>query len=99
MRADSLTHEGTQMKQRGVTCATIVLILLAWVASAPPAARSAEVTPLAIGSPAPDFSLPGVDGRTYSLKDFAAAKVLAVVFTCNHCPTAQAYEGRIKQMH
>src|SRR5262249_36295530 len=43
--------------------------------------------------------LPGVDGRTYRLKDFAAAKVLVVLFTCNHCPTAQAYEDRISKMH
>jgi hypothetical protein len=38
--------------------------------------------PLAIGSPAPDFRLPGVDGKTYGLKDFADAKVLVVAFTC-----------------
>jgi peroxiredoxin len=50
---------------------------------------------LPIGAPAPDFNLPGVDGKTYSLKDFAAARILAVIFTCNHCPTAQAYEDRI----
>jgi len=54
--------------------------------------------PLAIGAAAPDFNLPGVDGRNYTLKDFADAKILAVVFTCNHCPTAQAYEERIKQL-
>ncbi|HXK61926.1 MAG TPA: redoxin family protein [Acidobacteriota bacterium] len=53
---------------------------------------------LAIGAPAPDFRLPGVDGREYSLSDFQQAKVLAVIFTCNHCPTAQAYEERIKQL-
>lgn len=53
---------------------------------------------LAIGSKAIDFSLPGVDGKTYSLKDFASSKVLVIVFTCNHCPTAQAYEDRIKQL-
>src|SRR5690349_1128955 len=46
---------------------------------------------LAIGSKAPDFSLPGIDGKTYSLKDFAGSKILLIVFTCNHCPTAQAY--------
>jgi len=51
--------------------------------------------PLAIGSAAPDFDLPGVDGRRYSLADFADAKVLVIVFTANHCPTAQAYEARI----
>jgi thiol-disulfide isomerase/thioredoxin len=53
---------------------------------------------LETGSPMPGFDLPGVDGRRYSPKDFADAKILVVVFTCNHCPTAQAYEGRIKQL-
>ncbi len=51
--------------------------------------------PLAIGSPAPSFSLPGVDGKTYSLETFADKKTLVVIFTCNHCPYAQAYEDRI----
>ncbi len=54
---------------------------------------------LEIGEKAPDFELPGVDDRTYSLKDFADARLLLVVFTCNHCPTAQAYEARIMQLH
>ena len=52
-----------------------------------------------IGAAAPDFRLPGVDGKTYSLKDFADAKLLVVIFTCNHCPTAQAYEERIARLH
>ena len=47
------------------------------------------------GSKAPDFNLPGVDGRNYSLKDFDKARVLVIIFSCNHCPTAQAYEDRI----
>jgi peroxiredoxin len=65
-------------------------------------ARAAEapiVPTLAIGAAAPDFDLPGVDGRRYSLKDFASAPVLVIVFTCNHCPTAQAYEDRIQKLH
>jgi peroxiredoxin len=53
---------------------------------------------LEIGSPVPDFRLPGVDGKTYSLETFRDAEILVVVFTCNHCPTAQAYEGRIQQL-
>jgi peroxiredoxin len=53
---------------------------------------------LAIGEAAPDFKLPGVDGKEYSLANFKDAKLLLVVFTCNHCPTAQAYEARIKQL-
>jgi peroxiredoxin len=53
---------------------------------------------LPLGSTAPDFNLPGVDGRNWSLKNFADAKILVVVFTCDHCPTAQYYEERIKQI-
>jgi peroxiredoxin len=53
---------------------------------------------LRIGSPAPGFRLPGVDGKTYSLDDFRDAQLLVVVFTCNHCPTAQAYEDRLQQL-
>jgi peroxiredoxin len=53
---------------------------------------------LPIGAPAPDFSLPGTDGKTYSLSSFSKADVLVIVFTCNHCPTAQAYEDRIIQL-
>jgi thiol-disulfide isomerase/thioredoxin len=66
--------------------------------------RDATVAPdpdhpvLALGSPAPDFALPGVDGETHRLADFAAAKVLAVVFQCNHCPVSQLYEARIQQL-
>ncbi len=55
-----------------------------------------EVKVLAIGAKAPDFSLPGTDGKFHSLTDYSDAQVLAIIFTCNHCPTAQAYEERIK---
>ncbi len=50
---------------------------------------------LPIGVLAPDFQLPGVDGQTYSLNNFSEKKVLAVLFTCNHCPYVQAYEDRL----
>ena len=50
------------------------------------------------GTAAPDFSLKGIDGKIYTLKSFSASSVLVVVFTCNHCPTAQAYEERIKKL-
>lgn len=53
---------------------------------------------LAVGSPAPDFSLPGVDGATHSLADYASSPILVVVFTCNHCPIAQMYEQRIQHL-
>lgn len=57
-----------------------------------------DPVPLEIGAKAPDFKLMGVDGKTYSLASFSKAKILAVVFSCNHCPTAQAYEDRIINM-
>jgi peroxiredoxin len=53
---------------------------------------------LAFGSHAPNFELPGVDGKTHKLADYDASPVLVVVFTCNHCPIAQMYEQRIAQL-
>ena len=74
------------------------LFLVAVFAILPSAAGAAADNPptLALGSAAPDFKLPGVDGKTYSLRDFEAAPVLVVLFTCNHCPTAQYYEDRVQ---
>src|SRR4030043_1455177 len=70
---------------------TLVLILL----SIPAALLSQPDYPtLEIGQPAPDFSLPGIDGKTYTLDDFKS-DILVIIFTCNHCPTAQTYEDRI----
>ncbi len=63
------------------------------------AASAQEVHPtLALGSAAPDFSLPGVDGKTHSLSEYASSPILVVAFTCNHCPIAQMYEQRIQQL-
>jgi peroxiredoxin len=53
---------------------------------------------LPIGSQAPSFALPGVDGKIHKLSDYAASPVLVIVFTCNHCPIAQMYERRIQQL-
>jgi peroxiredoxin len=55
-------------------------------------------TTLAIGSAAPDFALPGVDGKVHRLSDYAKSRILMIVFTCDHCPTAQLYEGRIQRI-
>src|ERR1700743_527667 len=54
---------------------------------------------LALGSPAPGFSLPGVDGKVHKLSDYASSPILVVVFTCNHCPIAQMYEQRIERLY
>lgn len=54
-----------------------------------------EIRTLEPGEDAPDFYLPGTDGKFHSLDDYKDAKAWVVIFTCNHCPTAQAYEDRI----
>ena len=80
----------------------VALSLLALGAAWPAASRAeeAEAHPtLAIGKKAPDFDLPGIDGKRYTLASFSGAKVLVFVFTANHCPTAQAYEERIEKLH
>ena len=48
-----------------------------------------------LGTQAPAFSLPNVDGETRSSESFSAAELLVVVFTCNHCPYAIASEDRL----
>ena len=60
---------------------------------------AAEHPILPLGSPAPDFALPGVDGKIHKLSDYASSKLLVVVFTCDHCPNAQMYEGRVTQLY
>ena len=79
-------------------CAALAVI--PFLVITPAGSQPREIPPvLKIGSKAPDFTLPNpVDGKTYGLKDFDSAKVLVIVFTCNHCPTAEMYEGRIKQI-
>jgi peroxiredoxin len=73
------------------------LLALALLASLGQADESSP-PPLAIGAAAPDFCLPGIDGQTHCLAEYASSKVLVIAFTCNHCPTAQLYESRLKQL-
>lgn len=54
---------------------------------------------LAIGSAVPDFSLKGIDGKTHTLSEYADAKVLCLIFTCNHCPDAIAAAPRMEEVH
>jgi peroxiredoxin len=53
---------------------------------------------LKIGDKAIPFALPGVDGHEHSLADYADKKVVAVLFSCNHCPYVLAWEDRIIQI-
>jgi peroxiredoxin len=49
-----------------------------------------------VGDPAPKFEgLVGIDDKKHSLEEFEKAKAVALVFTCNHCPVAKAYEDRL----
>lgn len=54
--------------------------------------------PGALGTKAPDFKLPCIDGKTYSLADFFDTKALVVVFMCNHCPYVIAVQKRINAL-
>ena len=83
------------MKER-LVYACLFLLLSGYIFSVP--ALNGDHKTLPIGAPAPDFSLPGTDGKTYSLSSFKNARILVIIFTCNHCPTAQAYENRIIQI-
>ena len=69
---------------------SLMLALSGW------AQESHPILPL--GSPAPNFELPGVDGAIHRLADYSSSPVLVVIFTCNHCPIAQMYERRITQL-
>ena len=68
-------------------------------------AQEARLTPavnnqhpiLPTGSAAPDFDLPGIDGQNHKLAEYQDP-ILVVMFLCNHCPTSQLYEGRMKKL-
>ncbi|HEV8603106.1 MAG TPA: thioredoxin family protein [Gaiellaceae bacterium] len=53
---------------------------------------------LTLATEAPPFDLPGVDGRNHSLDDYSDVPALAIVWSCNHCPYVQAWEGRMIEL-
>jgi peroxiredoxin len=61
--------------------------------------QAEEIKTLEIGATAPAFSLPGVDGKIYTMDSFRESKILVIIFTANHCPTAQAYEDRYVNLY
>jgi thiol-disulfide isomerase/thioredoxin len=80
------------------SCLSGALVVVLLAAGTPAAIPADAVDTLAIGASAPDFDLPGIDGKRYTLASFKDAKALVLVFTANHCPTAQAYEERIAKL-
>lgn len=78
---------------RTIGCAIAAAILFGACSNGVVAAK------LAIGDPAPDWSgIIGVDDQKHSLADYKDAKLIVLVFTCNHCPVAVAYEDRLVQL-
>ncbi len=59
---------------------------------------SLESSKTPLGIHAHEFSLPGTDGNTYSLNSFQEAKILVIVFMCNHCPYVQAVLQRLNRL-
>jgi peroxiredoxin len=55
-------------------------------------------TMVPLGQAASDFSLPGVDGKKYSLDSFKASRVLVIIFMCNHCPYVKAVISRLNDL-
>ena len=72
----------------------ILIAILALASLLPGTAADA----VQLGEAAPAFELPGVDGETHALADYADARAVVVIFTCNHCPAAKAYQDRIIQL-
>ena len=62
-------------------------------------ARAEEgVADLPIGAPAPDFALPGIDGKTHTLAEYKDGKMLMIFFTSNHCPTSHGVGGAVEEV-
>src|SRR5687768_5893444 len=55
-------------------------------------------TMLPLGTKAPDFSLPNVDGRTVSLSELQGAPALVIMFMCNHCPYVKHVADALAQL-
>lgn len=74
------------------------LILLFLAVTGLVAWKAADHTGYKVGDIAADFKLKNVDGKTISLANYKSAKGYIVIFTCNHCPYAKAYESRIMDL-
>ncbi|MDX1940686.1 MAG: thioredoxin family protein [Saprospiraceae bacterium] len=78
--------------------ALMALAVAIWVAAVD-VNNTPDMPGLKVGDTAPDFKLKNVDGKMVSLKDYNDAKGYIVIFTCNTCPVAKAYENRIIELH
>jgi peroxiredoxin len=96
MRNERSNRTACTVGRFAVFCA--VLAGIGGLAPMADAAKAKFNKVLSIGDAAPDWAdLPGVDDKLHSLADFREAKVVVVVFTCNHCPVAKMYEERLME--
>ena len=82
---------------RNSVATLLLLIAVAVLSAASTSAKESKFNKtLSVGEKAPDFSdLPGIDDKKHGLREYKDAKAVVLVFTCNHCPFAVAYEDRL----
>jgi len=70
-----------------------------WAADAPGLVNGnpPDIRTLKVGDTAPDFDLPGIDGKNHKLSEYTGGEVLVVLFTSNHCPTSHSIEKRLQR--
>ena len=83
------------MKTYMIICLSATMLALGGLLAINVIEEAPLISGYAIGDKATDFSLPGVDGKRVSLSDHREAKGFLVIFTCNDCPYAIAYQERI----
>jgi len=83
------------MKKTGFIISVILFMIILIQASAKKMENSSEQKGYKVGDVATDFKLKNIDNKMVSLSDYTDAKGFIVIFTCNHCPYAKAYENRI----
>lgn len=79
---------------KSITLVAVVLLMSAFTANTTPTDKKGYD----VGDVATDFKLKNIDGTMVSLSDYKEAKGFIVVFTCNTCPYAVAYEDRIIEL-
>src|SRR5438093_6943954 len=80
------------MRRISITAFALTLPLCAALLALAGEATGPQLEP---GAKGPAFSLKGIDGKAHSLQELKGGKGTVVVFTCNHCPFAKAYEDRL----
>ena len=83
------------MKNTGINLSLIILLAFTCQVKAQKMENSSDHKGYKIGDVATDFKLKNIDNKMVSLSDYKDAKGYIIIFTCNHCPYAKAYENRI----